>query len=112
MISVSNPVSMPAVSYDKVHMSNLSIEQPTFDDDAQEPVYALRINYLMYGVVAGVRYYDVSEGVKTISIPNYLSLATTKAGQGDMDLVNALSSIELAVANIIKDMTGAETVVA
>ncbi|NQZ53197.1 MAG: hypothetical protein HRT93_02975 [Piscirickettsiaceae bacterium] len=111
-ITVSGATVAPAVTYDKVHLASLQIEQPVFADDAQSAMYLLRVSYRMYGVVNGVRYYDEAAGLESVSIPDYLGTAMVKAGNGDMDLINALGSIELAVANIIEDQTGLATAVA
>lgn len=111
-ITVASAETSPAVVYDQVHLASLTIEQPVSHDDSANPDYRLKITYLMYGVVEGVRHYNANVGAKTISIPDYYGLATQKAGEGDFDLANAMAAIELAVANIIEDQTGVVATVA
>jgi len=103
-IQVSNPASYPAVSYNKVHMTHLAIDQPIFEDDTQTPNYKVVIWYRVYGVVDNVRYYK-DEDVQKIELQDFITVAMTKAGQGDTSLIDALTSIESAVAAIIGDQT-------
>lgn len=101
----ANPKSHPAVVYDRVHMTSLSIKQPVFDDDAQTPHYEVEVYYRLYGVVDQTRYYKHEE-VQRVFIDDFIALATEDAMAGDPTLVNALSSIEEAVAAILADQVG------
>lgn len=107
-IKLNNADSMPAVTYDKIHLSRLEITQPTQTADAEAPKYSVIINYRHYGVVDGVRYYKL-EDVQRVAIEDFLQLAMTDYAAGDPTLLQALGSIELAVAGIISDQTGAQT---
>lgn len=109
-IQVTNPDSMPAVTYDKIHMTQMQITQPIFDSDTQQPIYQVLINYRHYGVANGIRYYK-NEEVQRVSLSDFIQTAMADAQQGDMTLINALQSIEVAVAAIISDQTGEETLV-
>jgi hypothetical protein len=109
-IQVTQADSMPAVTYDKIHLTKLEIIQPIFEDDTKTPLYQVIISYRHYGVVNGVRYYK-NEELQRVSIDDFITLAATDAAQGDMTLVNALGSIEVAVAGIISDQTGNTTTV-
>lgn len=107
-IQISNADSMPAVTYDKIHMTKLEISQPIFADDSSQPQYSVAINFRHFGVVDGIRYYK-NEDVQRVTLADFLSAATADAAQGDMTLLSALQSIEVAVAAIIADQTGAQT---
>lgn len=109
-IQVSNPDSMPAVTYDKIHMSSLEITQEVFENDTLPPVYKVLINYRHYGVANGIRYYK-NEDVHRVSLNDFLASAMEDAAQGDMTLVGALQSIEVAVAAIISDQTNSQATV-
>lgn len=104
-IQIANAVSMPAVTYDKIHMTRLEIVQPVFTDDAQQPVYQVVIYYRHYGVTDGVRYY-MNEDVQRASIEDFMSVALSKANAGDTTLLSALQSIETAIATIIAEQSG------
>lgn len=109
-IQIANPVTMPAVTYDKIHMTKLDVTQPILDNDEMTPRYQVVISYRHYGVVNGARLYK-NEDVQRISLDDFLTKAQTKAQAGDTSLMNALTSIETAIASIIADQTGVETTV-
>lgn len=88
-IQIANADSMPAVTYNKIHMTKLEISQPQFTDDGQVPKYQVNIYYRHYGVTDGVRYYK-NEELKAVGIEDFLALAMTKAQAGDTDLLAAL----------------------
>lgn len=111
-IQVSNPKQIPAVTYDKIHLMGLTINQPTMEDATLQPMYDVRISYMFYGVVGSVNYYDTKSGLKHISISDYLGEAIAQSELGDMDMLNALQSIESAVASIITDKDGIQSTVA
>lgn len=106
---VSNPPVQPAVVYDYVHVTQLSITQPVFENDADDPVYEVLISYLKYGIIDGVRHYRPGNPER-VSMPDFIAAAAADAAQGDMTLYNALASIEQAVAAILKDQ-GVDTTV-
>lgn len=106
-IKLANGVAVPAITYDMIHLTNLTITQQVFTDDAQAPVYMVDVYYKHYGVVDGVRYYNPNEDVQHINIRDFIVVAQADAAQGDTTLLQALSSIEQAVAAIIADQTGA-----
>lgn len=107
----SAPESQPAVSFDHIHMTRLEIIQPCQSDNAAAPVYQVRIHYREYGVdAAGLRHYKAGDPVE-IGLPDFLTAAMAKAATGDMDLINALTAIQVAVAQVITDQTGIATTV-
>lgn len=107
----SSPDSQPAVVFDHIHMTRLEIIQPCNTDNTAAPLYQVRIHYREYGVdLSGVRHYKAGEPVE-IGLPDYLTAAMAKAAAGDMDLVNALTAIQAAVAQVITDQTGVATTV-
>ena len=107
-IAIATAKSLPAVTYDKIHLTRLEIVQPVFDDDAAAPVYQVRVCYRHFGVADGLRYY-ANEDVQVVALPDFLASAMADAAQGDMTLVGALQAIEAAVAAIIADQTGVAT---
>lgn len=107
-IQIANPVAMPAVTYDRIHMTRLEIVQPTFEDDALTPKYEVAIYYRHYGVTNGIRYYAAEE-VQRVALNDFLATAMADAAQGDTTLITALQSIEVAVAAIIADQSGEAT---
>lgn len=109
-IQVNNPDSMPAIVYDKIHMTKLEITQPAFENDSLQPKYEVLISYRHYGVTNGIRYYK-NEDVNRVAIDDFLVLAMQKVQSGDTDLINALQSIEIAVAAIISDQTNTSATV-
>jgi hypothetical protein len=110
-IQIAVAESQPAVTYNQIHMTKLEIVQPIFSDNAAVPLYQVIINFRHYGVTDGIRYYQTEE-VQRVAIDDFVSAAMTAAAGGDMTLLNALQSIELAVAGIIADQTGAQTAIA
>lgn len=104
-IQIQNAAIKPAIVYDRIHLTHLEINQPTFEADANQAVYTLKLTYRHYGIVDGIRYYQ-SEDVNTISVDDYLTLAMTKAAAGDMTMISAMQSIEAIVASLIASETG------
>lgn len=112
-IQITNTDSTPAVVYDKVFLNNLRITQRSESDNNAMPYYNLTIEYTTYGVDQNNKRYFQPK-TKIIQIDDYLAKALAKAQMhGDMDLLNALGAIEIALANIIEDQTdlGTATVV-
>jgi hypothetical protein len=107
-IQIVDATSMPAVTYDRIHMTKLEISQATFEQDTQQAVYEVVICYRHYGVTDGVRYYK-NEDINRVSIADFITAGMEAAAQGDMTLLGALQSIEVAVAAIIQDQTGVTT---
>ena len=106
-IQIDNPNSQPAVTFDKLHLCQLVISQPTFDDDTQNPVYSVAITTRNYGVLDGVRHYDMSQlAPESVGLNDYLTEAMVRAGDGDLRLINALTAIQEAVAVIYATKTG------
>lgn len=104
-IEITNAKSLPAVTYDRIHLTKLEITQPVFFDDSLNPVYQVVVSYRHYGVAAGVRYY-ANEDVQVVALSDFLAAAMADAVQGDMTLMGALQAIEAAVAAIINDQAG------
>lgn len=109
-IEIANAESVPAITYNKVHMTKLEIVQPVSNDDNSVPSIQLQLHYRHYGVVDGVRYFK-NEDVQRVTIDDFVALATADAVAGDMTLINALKGIESAVAGIIADQTNSQAIV-
>lgn len=108
-IQIINAISVPAITYDKIHMTKLEIIQPTFEEDAQQPKYQVIISYRHYGVGSDGKRYYMNEDLQRVSVDDFITVALNDAAQGDMTMLTALQSIESAVASIISDQTGVET---
>jgi len=107
-IRLQGAPSQPAVVYDRVHLTELSIEQPLFTNDRLPPVYKVVVGYRLYGVTDdGTRHY-LSKGGE-VAIEDFLRAAQDKAMAGNPAMLLALQAIETAVATIITDQTGSGT---
>ena len=98
----SGAAAQPAVIYDKVHVTNLIVQQPIYTNDADQPQYRIEVHYRIYGVADGVRYYT-ADPVQIIVLEDFLTKAMSEAAGGDMTLLDALGGIESAVAAILND---------
>lgn len=104
-VQITDAESVPAVSYNRIHLLRLDVDQPISSSDTAAPVYSVRLVYQKYGVVDGVRYYH-SCGAQELNLPDYFSLAMADAQQGDTTLLGALQAIEAAIAAILTDQAG------
>lgn len=104
-IQIQGAAVKPSIVYDKIHLTRLEIVQPTFANDSLQPIYNLSVSYRHYGNVDGIRYYQ-DEDLLSIEVKDYIALAMTKAGTGDMSLITALQAIETVVASLIAAETG------
>lgn len=92
-------------------MKSLKIIQRSESSNTALPYYDLIIEYTAYGVDSNnTRHFQPRTQV--IQIQDYLTTALAKAQtSGDMDLLNAMQAIEIALANIIQDQTDLGTTV-
>lgn len=108
-IQLITAVSLPAITYNRIHVTKLEIVQPVFEDDTLPPKYDVLISYRRYGVAVDNKRYYMNEDIQRISVVDFLSVAMADAQAGDNTMLNALQAIEAAVANIITDQTGNST---
>ena len=101
-IQVTNPDSIPPLVYDRVHLIELQIKQPNMQRVDDQPVYQVMIRYKMYAVDndGNIHYHNK---IHWIVIDDYIQAATVKAASGDMDMLNALGGIEIALTTLIAD---------
>lgn len=103
-IKIENAPQSPALIYDRIFLNCLKIEQEQELLDSNIPIYNLTVEYRLYAVDSeGIRHYQPK--VSILVIKNYMASAIAKAQVGDMDLLNAMGAIEIALAEIIKDQT-------
>lgn len=103
-IKIENAPKSPALVYDRIFLNCLKIEQEQDIVDENIPNYNLTIEYRLYAVDSdGMRYFQPK--VSILTLKNYMASAIAKAQTGDMDLLNAMGAIEIALAEIIKDQT-------
>ena len=103
-ITVTNAEVKPALVYDHFFMESMSLQQTRIGSSTEAPKYSLKVVYRMFAEdTSGKRYYDTL--VKDILMPDYFLEAMQKAGDGDMDLVNAMGAIEMAMAKIVEEKT-------
>lgn len=106
-IQVKTAESQPAVVFDKVHVSELKIEQPQFLDDSRSPYYTVSIEYRMYGIdETGKRHYQGN--AYEVEIKDFFGVAMSQLQQGDPRLIQALQTIEHAIAAIISQQMAIE----
>ena len=111
-IKITNSAIEPELDYKYLFLDELKLEQAKNIDNADIPKYKLTLRYRMYAIDQdNKRHYKLK--VTTLSIDDYLALAMEKAHAGDTDLLQAAGAIELALAQIIADLTelGPATVV-
>lgn len=104
-IKITNAERAPAIEYNLVHLNALRIIQETYTDDSLYPKYRVEVEYRLYGVLQGVRFYEVGE-VKRVIIPDFIPVAQAEAMAGDPTLYFALRGIESAVATILSQEAG------
>lgn len=107
-IQIGQGETQPAVVYDRVHVTNMMITQPVFDDHTQTPKYSIEVYFRLFGLAGDVRYYEKRD-VRSVVIDDYIPHAMVEAQAGDMRLINALGGIEQAVAAILEDQLGWDT---
>jgi len=101
-IEISNAAHEPALNYNRIFMRDLHICQRMANADNAHPYYELRVEIVMYAVDSeGNRHYR--NKTDTIFLEDYQAVAIQKSMAGDMDLVNAGTAIEAALARIIAD---------
>lgn len=107
-IQVKTAESQPAVVFDKVHVVELKVEQPQLVDDSRPPYYVVSILYRMYGVDdTGKRHYQGN--TYEVEIKDFYGVAVNQYEQGDPRLLQALGTIETAIAAIITQQMNVET---
>ena len=104
-IQVKTAESQPAVVFDKVHVTELKVEQPQFEDDTRPPFYSVSISYRMYGV-DGENKRHYRGNASEIEIKDFYGVAMDRYQNGDPELAQALGAIERAIAIIISEQTG------
>jgi hypothetical protein len=107
-IQLATAVSQPEVVFDKVHVTTLTVEQPLNTDDSKPPYYKVLIEYRLYGVDAdGQRHYQSL--THEADVKDFFAVAMLQAQNGDPRLIQALATIEVAIAAIIAEQTGIAT---
>jgi hypothetical protein len=107
-IQITNAPVAPSMSYDRVHVTALRIIQEIYYDDNQYPKYRVEVEYRLYGVAGGQRYYQIGD-VKHVVIPDYIPVAQAALMDGDPTMLAALHGIEQAVAVILSQEGGLNT---
>jgi hypothetical protein len=101
-IEISQAEETPQLVYNRIILCDLHMNQRLNAVDSYPPYYTLKIEIRRYAVDSeGKRHYSPSTDI--LSIDDYATVAMTKAQQGDMDLANAASAIEAALAKIVAD---------
>lgn len=107
-IQISNAAVAPSIAYDRVHLVALRITQNLYYDDSQWPKYNVEIEYRLYGIHEGQRYYEIGDS-KRVVLEDYLASAQAALVDGDPTLLMALGGIEQAVATILSEQVGLNT---
>lgn len=112
-IKLEKSTSQPALVYDNFFLERLELTQRLDTDNHATPYYVLRVHYRLFALdPEDTRHFQLKSNV--IEIDDYATEAYKKALVGNMDLANASSAIEQALAKIIEDQRpefGAATVI-
>jgi hypothetical protein len=92
----------PEITFNRVFLVGLEINQPITFNDSLQPRYDVMIQYRLYGVdPSGMRHFDGE--IHEIQVTDFLTSAIMAAQTGDMDRLIAMQAIERAVASIISE---------
>jgi hypothetical protein len=101
-IQLTNSLSQPALVYNNFFLERLELTQKLDTNNHAPPYYVLRVQYRLFAIdPEDTRHFQNKSNV--IEITDYAAEAYKKALQGNMDLANASSAIEQALAKIIED---------
>lgn len=104
-IQIDQALTQPQVTFDRVHLTNMVISQPIFEDNLLVPKYTIEVSFRIYGLDGDTRIYDKGD-VRTVVIEDFVPLAMAQAAIGDTRLVGALQGIESGVAAILTTQLG------
>jgi len=100
-----NAVAEEAVKFDNVFVKTLVVEQKLATIKQDMGVFSVKLVYVKFAVMTNESIV-FSKEYKTIYIANYTEDALAKAAAGDLDLINALGAIQVAISSIIAERTG------
>ncbi len=101
-IKLTAPNNPQSLTYDRLFLISLNIEQVQDVVDSNQPVYSFLLRYKVYAIdSSGNRVYN--NKVYTINVPDYLTDAIAKASSGDNTLLAAVSAIEKAMSLLVTD---------
>lgn len=98
-IEIAGAVQQPEVTFNRVFLRKLAIDQFEIVDDAPPPHYKVFIEYRLYGVKDGVRHFH--NDIREIELDDFLEEAMRQANAGDPTLLMALPTIEASIAALI-----------
>lgn len=110
-IEINSATPPPNITYDRIHMVMVKVNQSDRVMDAQQPVYRMSVSYKLYGLDGNGKIYYLNNGGYRITIPDFLVEAILQAQQGNNDLLAAIQSIESALVTVINDKGTHGTVV-
>jgi len=103
-ISISSAEVTPELTYDRVALVNLTIDQLLSQSNTDAPKYALTLQCKRYAVDnENKRHY---KRIEVMHLSDVLQSALVSARQGDPDLLNAIGAIEKAVALVYAEYKG------
>ena len=104
-IEILNEAPDEALTFNRIWMLDLKVSQKLLVKNDDEVKFSVTVTYRKYAVDSNdtIHYRTKTD---MIVIDDYLPEAMAKAAQGDMDLINALGAIELAVSKIIEEKRG------
>jgi len=101
-IQIIDEVPAKALTYNQIFMMCLSVDQKVLVNENDAADYSVKITYRKYAVDdGGAIHYDSK--VDMIVIENYIPEALAKAIEGDLDMLNALGAIQIAITQIIAE---------
>jgi hypothetical protein len=107
-IEILDSVVQPAITYNRIHLVRLLVEQPLRTNENSTPKYHVMVVYKMYGVDESNKIYYKPEEHE-IEVEDFLTLAMTEHESGDPTMVLAFKSIETALATLINKDQGLNT---
>ena len=103
-ITLHSAETVPELTFDKLSLVNLSIDQVLSNSNIKVPEYKLTLQCKRYAIDSeNKRHY---KRVEVIRLEDVLSSALASAKNGDDDLLNAIGAIEKAVALVYAEYKG------
>ena len=103
-IKLDTAETVPELTFDKLALVNLSIDQVLSDSNTKVPEYKLTLQCKRYAVNSdNKRHY---KRIEVVRLEDVLSSALVSAKNGDADLLNAIGAIEKAVALVYAEYKG------
>jgi hypothetical protein len=98
-IKITKFQETPAIQYDHLHMTECSIRRATTQDARTE----IKAVFVPYGYDGNGQKVFSKTGEITFVEKDFLTLAEYEGSQGDITYLQAMGTMELAIAKILRD---------